>query len=104
MTALLVDLEHEAVVVDPARASEHRRKVRGAAAVLRALSGLDCRVVHYRRVLPGPVEEVGARAVVVGGATADWADYDPEALSGLLALILDPPVPLLGICAGHQLS
>jgi len=73
------------------------------AARLVALSGLDCRVVTYRQVSPRLVAEVGPRAIVLSGATADWAEYDRDALKGLLALILDPPVSLLGICAGHQL-
>ncbi|MBA2276670.1 MAG: gamma-glutamyl-gamma-aminobutyrate hydrolase family protein [Chloroflexia bacterium] len=42
-------------------------------------------------------------AVVIGGCTTDWDDYDFADLRGLLATIRAAPIPTLGICAGHQL-
>ncbi len=40
---------------------------------------------------------------MIGGSTTDWTRYDVAALAGLLATIRAAPVPILGICAGHQL-
>jgi len=42
-------------------------------------------------------------AVVLSGCTTDWNDYDLKDFDGLFDLICVAPVPILGICAGHQL-
>jgi GMP synthase (glutamine-hydrolysing) len=42
-------------------------------------------------------------AIVIGGNTTDWGEFDFAELAGLLEVIRAAPAPILGICAGHQL-
>ena len=103
MTVLLVDSEHERVVAHPTRGPAHRAKLDTVRRRLAAVAGEPCRAIHYGDVSPASVERAAPAALVIGGNTTDWAEFDVAALAGLLATIRAAPVPILGICAGHQL-
>ena len=100
---LYVDAEHERVVTDPVLGASHRARLDVARDRLASAAGATCLVAGYAGVSPAMVEETGVAAVVISGNTTDWADFDFTAMAGLLDVIRAAPVPILGICAGHQL-
>lgn len=98
-----VDMEHERLRARPrmwerSLATRLRDKFR-----LEEISGEPCLIARYRRVDPGLLDEVGARAVVIGGCYTDFEHYSEESLAGLAAVYREAARPLLGICAGHQM-
>jgi len=103
MTILYVDTEHDRVHDHPERGPSHRAKRDAAGALLAAAAGAPCRVARLADVSPARLAEAAPAAVVIGGNTTDWAEYEDDALAGLLAAIRAASVPILGICAGHQL-
>ena len=103
MTVLYVDLEHERVLADPARARGHLTRREAARARLAEAAGEPCDVVRFTEVSRERLEAVRPAAVVISGSTTDWAEYDPAALERLAEAVRAAPVPILGICAGHQL-
>ena len=103
MTVLYVDTEHDLVPDDPERGPAHHAKVREAQARLAAAAGGPCFRVRFADVSPAQVARLAPAAMVIGGAAADWTAYDVATLTGLLQTIRAAPVPILGICAGHQL-
>jgi GMP synthase-like glutamine amidotransferase len=103
VTVLYVDVEHDRVVRDPARAPSHREKIAAALRRLEALAGEPCAVLRVAEISPRRVAQVAPAAIVLSGATTDWEEYDLESLETLLRVVRAAPVPILGICAGHQL-
>lgn len=103
MAVLYVDLEHERVIDDPRLGLEHRARFELARGRLAVAAGETCATIHASEVTPGRVTELGPTAVVLSGCTTDWADNDLSAWGGLLDVVRDGAVPILGICAGHQL-
>ncbi|HEX7124587.1 MAG TPA: gamma-glutamyl-gamma-aminobutyrate hydrolase family protein [Thermodesulfobacteriota bacterium] len=103
MTVLYVDLEHERVLADPARAKGHLARREAGRARLAEAAGEGCDVVRFTEVSRERLEAVGPTAVVISGSTTDWAEYDPATLEPLVEAVRAAPVPILGICAGHQL-
>lgn len=103
MTILYVDAEHERIRQDPALGLTHRVKLDEAAARLADAAGEPCQVLHFSDVSPTSIGRVAPTAMVISGSTADWAEYDFGEMAGLLDTIRAAPVPILGLCAGHQL-
>lgn len=103
MATLYIDVEHERVTLDPSRRELHRARIAAATERIATAAGWPCRVLRYHAVSPAVVAQVAPSAVIVSGCTTDWEDYDFAELDGLLATIRAAPVPLLGICGGHQL-
>ena len=102
-TVLYVDTEHERVTGDPVTGASHRARLDAARERLATAAGASCLVIGYAGVSLDMVRTTGAIAVVIGGNTTDWADFDYSTMAGLLDTIRAAPVPILGICAGHQL-
>ncbi|MBA3414241.1 MAG: gamma-glutamyl-gamma-aminobutyrate hydrolase family protein [Chloroflexia bacterium] len=102
-TVLYIDTEHDQVVDDPVLGVPHLAKIEEARRRLEAAAGSPCRVVRFPDVSLATIAHAEAAAVVISGCTTDWAKYDFGALAGLLDVIRAAPVPVLGICAGHQL-
>lgn len=99
-----VDLEHPRIRDDAGeRGRAHRAKRSIAGRRLAGLAGADCLVRPFEDVSPWSVATLAPSAIVLSGSTADWAEYDFGELRGLLETIRCAPVPILGICAGHQL-
>ena len=103
MTVLYIDTEHDRVLAHPESGPAHRVKLEAARARLAAAAGGACLSLRFPEVSPTQVEHIAPVALVLSGSTTDWAEYDFSSLAGLLATIRAAPVPILGICAGHQL-
>lgn len=103
VTILYVDAEHERVRKDPLQASRHNAQVELGGRRLARAAGDSCVVTHAVDLDMDRVRESEPSAIVLSGSTTDWSHYDFEALAGLLDVIRLAPVPILGICAGHQL-
>lgn len=102
-SVLYVDTEHDRVVDDPELGASHRAKIAAARRRIATVAGEPCLVARFANVLPATIERTGAAAIVISGCTTDWSRYDFAAMAGLLEVIRAAPVPILGICAGHQL-
>lgn len=103
VTILHVDMEHEAVVTDPVRGTRHRDDIGRFVTRLRAIGDDETSSIPYRSASLDSIMSHAASAVVIGGCTTDWSRYDFGELGDVLAMIRAAPVPILGICAGHQL-
>lgn len=103
MSVLYVDTEHDRVLEHAALGPAHRARIEATRERLADAAGALCLVQRFADVSPEWVAQTEPSALVIGGNITDWADYDDAALAGLLATIRAAPVPILGICAGHQL-
>lgn len=103
MTVLYVDMEHDAVVHDPALGPAHRAKRETARQRVAAAAVEPCAVLRFGAVSLPRIGQAAPRAIVVSGCNTAWDRYDFTEFNGLLAVIRAAPVPILGICAGHQL-
>jgi len=103
MTVLYIDTEHDQVLEHPERGSVHRAKIETVQDRLAAAAGEPCLVQRFAAVSLAQIEQIAPSALVIGGSLTDWSAYDSADLAGLLATIRAAPVPILGICAGHQL-
>lgn len=102
MTVLYVDLEHARIREDVALGPAHRARFEAARTVLAEASRKPCAAVLAAEISPALLGELAPTAVVLSGCTTDWAAYDFSAWAGLLGVIRSAPVPILGICGGHQ--
>lgn len=98
-----VDTEHGRVREDPEAGSRHRARVVAARERLAEAGEARCAVIGFAEATPATIAQLRPAAIVIGGNTTDWADFDFREMAGLLAVIRAAPAPILGICAGHQL-
>lgn len=103
MTVLYIDTEHDLVLAHPEHGPAHRATIEAARDRLATAAGRPCLVRHFSEIAPARIEQIAPSALVIGGNRTDWAEFDEAMLAGLLATIRAAPVPILGICAGHQL-
>jgi GMP synthase-like glutamine amidotransferase len=103
MTVLYVDTEHDRVRDHLELGRSYHARVEATRKRLADAAAAPCLVEHCARVTPTRVERVAPSVVVIGGNVTGWEAYDDGSLAGLLAIIRAAPVPILGICAGHQL-
>jgi GMP synthase-like glutamine amidotransferase len=103
MTVLYIDTEHDQVLEHPERGSVHRARIGTVQDRLAAAAGEPCLVQRFAAVSLAQIEQIAPSALVIGGNLTDWALYDSADLAGILATIRAASVPILGICAGHQL-
>lgn len=103
MAILYVDPEHDHVALDPTEGARHRARVQATRKRIAAAAGDECHVERYDTVNPVRLERSAPTAIVIGGCTTDWGWYDMAAFEGLCAVIRAATMPILGICAGHQL-
>lgn len=103
MTVIYVDTEHARVHEDADLGPPHCAHVEQARERLEEAAGRPCLVLPWAETTPDRVARLDPAALVIGGNTTDWALYLEAELAGLMATIRAAPVPILGICAGHQL-
>ncbi len=103
MTILYIDTEHEQVHQDGERSRDHQAKVEEVVSRLSTAAEEPCISMRFQDVSPGAIEEIGPAALVLSGSTTDWELYKMAELEGLLDFIRTGSMPILGICAGHQL-
>ena len=103
MSVVYVDPEHDRVRNHPEAGSSHRAKIAETTARIGEAAGAPCKPLGFAEVSPARIERAAPAAMVIGGSTAAWEEYDFGELGGLLEVIRAAPVPILGICAGHQL-
>jgi len=103
VSILFIDLEHDRIVHDPVTGALHRTKHDDAGARLTAAAGEPYESVRFSVLTIERVRSLAPTAIVISGNTADWSEYDMDVLAGLMEVIRTAPVPILGICGGHQL-
>jgi GMP synthase-like glutamine amidotransferase len=103
MTVVYIDTEHDLVLAHPELGPAHRARIEMTRDRLAAAAEQPCQVRHFAAVSPELIERIAPSTLVIGGNLTDWEAYDDAELSGILATIRAAPVPILGICAGHQL-
>ena len=103
MTVIYVDTEHELVLAHPEHGPAHRVKIETTRNRLAVAAGQPCLVQHFAAVSPALIQQIAPLALVIGGNRTDWAAFASVDLNGLFDTIRAAPVPILGICAGHQL-
>jgi GMP synthase-like glutamine amidotransferase len=103
VSVLYIDIEHDRVRCDPRLGPAHAARLETARCRLEVAAGQPCHALHFSQITPMRVGDIAPAAIVISGCTTDWAEYDFATLEGLLATIRETPVPILGICGGHQL-
>jgi GMP synthase-like glutamine amidotransferase len=103
MTVMYIDTEHDRVLTDPELGPAHRARIETTRDRLAATARRPCLVRHFTAVSVQLIERVAPSTLVIGGNLTDWEAFDHSDLSGFLDTIRAAPVPILGICAGHQL-
>lgn len=64
--------------------------------------GAPIAVEHYPRVSPARVAELAPSHVLLSGQPSPWSAYAPADLAGVFDVIRTSPLPILGVCGGHQ--
>ncbi len=103
MPVLFVDLEHERVRSDTEAAPAHRAKIEEARRRLGEAAGEPCETALAAEVTTDRIAALTPSAMILSGCITDWAEYDATAWDDLCGVIRAGTVPMLGICAGHQL-
>jgi GMP synthase-like glutamine amidotransferase len=103
MTVVYVDTEHDLILEHPEHGPCHHARIELTRNRLTVAAGRPCQVRRFAAVSPTLIQRIAPSALVIGGNRTDWASYDSADLDSLLDTIRAAPVPILGICAGHQL-
>jgi GMP synthase-like glutamine amidotransferase len=98
-----VDLEHKRLRQESTLWQVFASKVVETKYRLEAISGQTCLIVHYERVTPALLRELGVRAVVVSGHYTGLWHYAEADLAGLRAVLREAAWPTLGMCGGFHL-
>jgi len=103
MRVVYVDTEHKRVHDDPEAGSRHRARLAEATDRLERIAGAPAKLLGFAEVSPARIAQSSPAAIIIGGNTTDWGEFDFQEMAGLLEVIRAAPAPILGICAGHQL-
>ncbi|OIO88853.1 MAG: hypothetical protein AUK03_15500 [Anaerolineae bacterium CG2_30_64_16] len=98
-----VDIEHEKVLLDPARRTGHLAACLDIQLRLEEISGRPCIVQRFERVTRRRLAGLGVEALVISGNATDWAEYAGDAWTEMHAIIRAAEMPIIGFCGGHQL-
>ncbi len=91
------------------RWADLERKISGMALaniagnVQRLVQQPDVRTIHLSELNDATVAAFDPDAIVLSGTLRDFDFYHPDLLAGFNQFIQRTPVPVLGICGGHQL-
>jgi GMP synthase (glutamine-hydrolysing) len=72
------------------------------AALVGMQTGVEVLVEPFHLVSVQRVEELNPSHIVLSGQSHPWVAYSPQSLSGILEVIRTAPIPILGVCGGHQ--
>lgn len=97
-----LDLEHLSVLNDPRRAPYHLRDYYQRVINISQATGMVCHAVHYLDFSRQWLRDNNIRAILIGGNTMDWEDYDLKEFEPAWEVILSGEVPIMGMCGGHQ--
>ena len=103
MRVVYVDTEHQRVHDHPEAGSRHRARLAETTDRLERVTGAPAELLGFAEVSPARIAQSSPAAIIIGGNTTDWGEFDFEEMAGLLEVIRAAPAPILGICAGHQL-
>jgi len=103
MRVVYVDTEHTKVPDHPEAGARHRARLAETIDRLESVAGVPAEVLGFAEVSPVRIAQSPPAAIIIGGNTTDWGEFDFEEMAGLLEVIRAAPAPILGICAGHQL-
>lgn len=98
-----VDIEHEKALPGAEKQAVHQAHCTDVKLRLEEISGDDCLVQHYKRVTQQRLRELGIKALIIGGNTTDWAEYDEADLLKMYRIIRNTEMPILGFCGGYNL-
>ena len=103
MRVVYVDTEHQRVHDHPEAGSRHRARLAETTDRLERVAGAPAELLGFAEISPARIAQSSPAAIVIGGNTTDWGEFDFQEMAGLLEVIRAAPAPILGICAGHQL-
>ena len=103
MRVVYVDTEHQRVHSHPEEGPRHRTRLAETIDHLERVAGAPVELLGFAAVSLTRIAQSLPAAVVIGGNTTDWGEFDFAEMGGLLEVIRAAPAPILGICAGHQL-
>lgn len=99
-----VDIEHLRVKeIDPEEWKRHLSLTLDIKYRLEEISGVPCLVVHYEKLSPAFLKQLGAKAVLVSGNITEFQHYDEEKLAGLRAVFREAAQPTIGFCGGAMM-
>jgi len=100
---LYLDIEHPLALLDRYKRSRHLRGMHRKSQIFRDLSGCGCLVQSFIWLDGSGLDDLPLLAIVISGNTTDWDRYSQAQLRQPYEAIKNPPVPVLGLCGGHQL-
>src|SRR3712207_4709939 len=103
MRVIYVDTEHQRVHDHLEAGSRHRVRLAETTDRLERFAGVPPELLGFAEVSPARIAQLLPSAIIIGGNTTDWGEFDFADMAGLLEVIRAAPAPILGICAGHQL-
>ncbi|MGD2145564.1 MAG: gamma-glutamyl-gamma-aminobutyrate hydrolase family protein [Anaerolineae bacterium] len=98
-----VDMEHERALLEPHEKVAHEAHCADIKRKLEDTSQVECVVRPYSRVTQGWLDALAVQAVVLSGNVTDWAEYSEAELRGVVGVVRQAALPVLGLCGGLQL-
>jgi GMP synthase (glutamine-hydrolysing) len=68
----------------------------------RVQEGVEILTEPYHSVSLKRVKSLRPSHIILSGQSDPWDRYAPEALAGVFDVIREAPLPILGVCGGHQ--
>jgi GMP synthase (glutamine-hydrolysing) len=103
MRVVYVDTEHKRVRDHPEAGPLHHVMLAATIDRLERIAAAPAECLSFAEVSLARIAELLPAVIIIGGNTTDWGEFDFQEMTGLLEVIRAAPVPILGICAGHQL-
>lgn len=68
----------------------------------RTMPGVEIVMEPFRSVSLERVNKLKPSHIILSGQSHPWESYSPESLAGVFGVIRESPLPILGVCGGHQ--
>jgi GMP synthase (glutamine-hydrolysing) len=72
------------------------------AVLSRMCEGVEILTEPFHAVSLQRVQALNPSHIILSGQSHPWDQYRPEALAGVVEVIMNAPQPMLGVCGGHQ--